>query len=39
MFFKGPSYCGHGIPHATTVFGYPSILMNDNFSFARVIVH
>ena len=38
MFFKGPSYCGHGILHATTV-QYPSVLINDDFSFAREIVH
>ena len=31
-FFKGPSYCGRGIHHATTVFGCPSILINDNFA-------
>ena len=39
MFFKGPSYCGHGIHHAATVFGCPLILMNDYFSFVLEIVH
>ena len=30
-FLTGPSYCGQGSPLASTVFGLPSILMNNNF--------